>query len=236
MTAPERIVTFLLAAAPLAGCGLLDAWTPAPPPWAEVQARRGEAPAQPLRRVLVLPFVSQDAAPGHAEAMRTSFAQALRERCGFDVVAPDLALLPRTTRDELAAGAARDPAALIRIHREWGADAILYGRLAYSRPHGEPGIGLEIALVDARDGATLWSAQDAVDAREPGVRASLLEFRREEEGGEPSDATQVPYESFTRFVARSFVRTLYAPSKEAPTAPADAGAPAAVTTARIDGA
>ncbi len=216
MTAPDRrgsrFRLLALAALPIAGCALLESLVPPAPPWAVVRGvRSATPPTKPVRRVLVLPFTTRDAVPAHAGSMRVAFAQVLRDACGFDVVSPDLASLPRTTRDELLAGAGRDAAALIRLRREWEADAVLHGQLAFSRPHGEPAVGLEVELVDARDGQVLWSAQDAVDARDPAVRASLLEFRRGESGVDPEDVTQMPFDSFTRFVARSFARTLFAP-------------------------
>jgi hypothetical protein len=214
-----RPPAFLFALA-LAGCGLLESFVERPPPWTEVRGERSRTPpAQALRRVLVLPFAALDAVPAQAETLRVAFSQALRDACGFDVIAPDVASLPRTTRDELLAGSAGDVGALVRLHREWDADAILYGRVAFSRPYGEPGLGLELELVDARDGARLWVAKDVVDARQPDVRASLLEFRRLEGAGDPTDATQLPFETFARFVAFSFVRTLFAPSPAPPTAP-----------------
>src|SRR5262249_18285112 len=113
---------------------------------------------------------------------------------------------------------------LIRMHREWGIDAVFYGRLAASRPYGDPALGLELALVDARDGATLWSAQDVVDARDGAVRTALLAFQRAETGdakAQPVPPSQMASDSFARFVARSFVRTLFtAPAPPAPQKPA----------------
>lgn len=201
----------------LASCSLYHAIVPAPT-WVELRGVKSVAsPVAPVKRVLVLPFTAGDALPAHARSLCIAVAQSLRDACGFDVVAPDDAELPRTTRDELRAGGGRDVPALIRLHREWGADAVLYGQLAFSRPHGEPAVGLKLELIDARDGAKLWLAQDVVDARDPDVRAALLAFRRTEadaasapSSADPGDATQVPLDSFARFVAQSFVRTLYA--------------------------
>ncbi len=184
-------------------------------PFAVVQGAPAAAPPHaPVRRVLLLPFVTADAPPGHGALLQAAFAQSLRAVCGFEVVAPEESELPRTTRDELAGGRARSSDSLIRLHREWGCDAILSGRVAFSRAHGEPAAGLELALVDARDGRLLWTARDVVDSRTPPTRASLLRFRADEaavsaEVGAPADAAQVPAESFARFVALSFVRTLY---------------------------
>jgi len=229
----SRRLAALAVALPIAGCGLLEALTPPPPAWATVRGERSEAPpAAPLRTVLVLPIASHDAVPAHAEALRTAFAQVLRNACGFDVVSPDVASLPRATRDELLSARGREAGALVRFHREWGADAVLFGRLAFSRPHGEPGIGLELELVDARDGTPLWRAQDVVDARDPAVRASLLRFRELETGAAMDDVTQIPFESFTRFVAASFLRTLFAPLPGPPDEPAGASP---VSTQRTPG-
>lgn len=197
------------------GCGLTA--PEAALPWVAVQGALAPAPpGEPVRRVLLLPFVTADAPPGHGALLQAAFAQSLRAVCGFEVVAPDDAELPRTTRDELSRGRVRSSESLIRLHREWGCDAILSGRVAFSRAHGEPAAGLELALVDARDGRLLWTARDVVDARTPPTRASLLRFRADEAASSdassaPDDAAQVPAECFARFVALSFVRTLYPP-------------------------
>jgi hypothetical protein len=204
-------LAFALALAP--GCAFFEKLETPPDPWAQVRGTRSDAPpARPLARVLVLPIEAGDSLPSHAEAMRVAVAQSLRELCGFDVLAPERAEFPRSMRDDLAAGKGRDAAALIRLRREWGVDAVLRGRLAWSRPHGVPGVGLELELVDTRDGTKLWSAQDVVDAQAPAVRVSLLRFRDLETGAAPTDPAQVPLDSFARFVARSFVRTLYEPA------------------------
>ena len=203
-----------LALAPfrLAG-GCVQSPVDAAAPWDDVEGALSPlAPSQPVRRVLVLPFTAGDAPAGHPALMQAAFAQALRATCGFEVVAPDATELPRTSREELEKGRVRDVDALIRLHREWQCDAVLAGRLAFSRAHGEPAAGFELSLVDARDGSLLWTARDAIDARIPTTRHSLLRFRAEEaESGEavPADAAQVPAESFARFAAVSFVRTLY---------------------------
>lgn len=182
-------------------------------PYDDVEgALSAQPPHAPVRRVLVLPFTVGDAPPAHPGLMQAAFAQALRATCGFEVVAPDAAELPRTSREELQAGRVRDVEALIRLHREWGCDAVLAGRLAFSRAHGEPAAGLELSLIDARDGTLLWTARDAIDSRLPQTRHSLQRFRAdegEEAAGDAADVAQVPAESFARFVALSFVRTLY---------------------------
>jgi hypothetical protein len=182
-------------------------------PWDDVEgAPAPHPPREPVRRVLVLPFTAGDAPPGHPALMQEAFAQVLRATCGFEVVAPDSGEIPRTSREELERGRVRDVASLIRLHREWGCDAVLVGRLAFSRAHGEPAAGLELSLVDARDGMLLWTARDAIDARIQATRHSLLRFRAEEAatgGEEATDVAQVPAESFARFAAVSFIRTLY---------------------------
>jgi hypothetical protein len=192
-------------------------------PWIEVDAARAPKPPHaPIARVLVLPFTATTAPPSHPALLQSAFAQALRATCGFEVVSPDATELPRTTREELLAGRTRDIESLIRLHREWGCDAVLSGRLASSRAHGEPSAGLELALVDARDGTLLWTARDVVDARDPKTRAALLAYGVQE-GLTAEDATQVPAESFARFVALSFVRTLYPPPPPPPSPDAEPG-------------
>jgi hypothetical protein len=219
--APPIVAAALLAAALLAGCTGLEWIEPAAPTWVEVRGVRNlHPPIAPVRRVLVLPFDVGDALPVQAEALRAAISQALRDACGLEVVAPALADLPRSTRDELEGGGARDFRSLIRLHREWTADAALFGRLAFGRANGEPAVGLELELLDTRDGSRLWSAKDTVDAREPRTRAALLSWRRVETGHDEDapNATQVPLDSFAGFVAHSFVRTLFRAAAEVPRA------------------
>jgi hypothetical protein len=131
-----------------------------------------------VRRVLVLPFKVGDALPEQADALRAALAQSLRDACGFDVIAPAETELPRSTRDDLANGGGRDTAGLIRLHREWDADAALFGRLAFGRVNSDPAVGIELELIDARDGARLWSAKDSVDARDPATTRIRVRRRR----------------------------------------------------------
>ncbi len=151
-----RRAALAAAAGLLAGCASFDWMTPEPPTWVAVRGSRSyQAPREPVRRVLLLPLRVGDALPEQAEKLRAALAQSLRDACGFDVVAPSELDLPRSTRDEIANGG-RDAAGLIRLHREWDADAALFGRLAFGRVHGEPAVGLELELLDARDGTRLW--------------------------------------------------------------------------------
>ncbi len=206
----RRVVALLLALGG-GGCALSLLSERPVPPFAVVHGQRSAAPpSAPVRRVLVLPIECADAPPSHAVVLRAALAQSLRDLCGFVVVAPDVDELPRTTREELVAGTARTTGSLIRFHREFNADAVVFGRLAFSRPHGEPAVGLELALVDARDGMVLWTANDSIDACDRDTRAALLQMRSEE-ASDSRDAGQIPAESFARFVALSFVRTLYTP-------------------------
>jgi len=209
----RRTVCASALASALLGGGCVQSPVEAAAPWDDVQgALSPQPPRQPVRRVLVLPFTAGNAPPSHPALLQTAFAQVLRATCGFEVVAPDAAEIPRTSREELEKGRVRDVDALIRLHREWGCDAVLAGRVAFSRAHGEPAVGLELCLVDARDGTLLWTARDAIDARIPATRHSLLRFRAEEAesgGAGTEDVAQVPAESFARFAAVSFVRTLY---------------------------
>lgn len=221
--APARPAAALLLLGWLAGCAGFDWSEPEHPAWVEVRGVKSRRPPrQPVHRVLILPFRLDDAPPSQAEALRAALAQALRDSCGYEVVAPSEADLPRSTRDALLSGANRDAAGLIRLHREWAADAVTFGRLRFGRSHGEPGVGLELELVDARDGERLWVANDTVDARDPATRAALMSWRRHESGhdDDPASPAQVPFDSFARFVAASFVRTLFrvetAPAPGAP--------------------
>lgn len=214
---PSRRALLAALGTILAGCASFEWFEPAGPSWVEVRGVRSvRPPAEPVRRVIVLPFFVGDALPVHADALRAALAQSLRESCGFDVVAPAELELPRSTRDPIVAGGGRDPAGLIRLHREFDVDAALFGRLAFGRLHGEPAFGLELELIDVRDGARLWSAKDTVDSRDPSTRAALMSWRKHESGRDedPGRASQVPLDSFSRFVAASFVRTMFrAPSK-----------------------
>lgn len=212
--APERRRARLAFLALLAGgCAFAEADPAAP--FAVVEGALAPAPpGAPVRRVLLLPLAAGDAPAAHPSLMQEALAQALRAACGFEVVAPHVGELPRTTRDDLAAWGVRRSESLIRLHREWGCDAVVSGRLAFSRPHGEPAAGLELALVDARDGRLLWTARGVVDARVPATRASLQRFR-ELEAAAGDDLSLVPAESFARFVAASFVRTLYPDARSA---------------------
>jgi hypothetical protein len=233
--AAARRALLAVAAGLLAGCAGFDWLEPERPTWVVVRgARSDRPPREPVRRVLVLPFRLDDAMPSQALALRAALAQALRDSCGFDVVAPAEIELPRSTRDEIANGGGRDSAGLIRLHREWDADAALFGRLAFGRAHGEPAVGVELELIDARDGARLWSAKDTVDARDPTTRASLLAWRKHETGHEedPVSATQIPFDSFARFVASSFVRTLFPAQETAPARPLAATNPEKPAQAR----
>jgi hypothetical protein len=212
MRRAASLAVLAAAAGLLAGCGAFDWMEPERPTWVDVRGvRSSRPPREPVHRILVLPFRLDDALPSQSDALRAALAQSLRDACGYEVVAPSEAELPRSTRDQLVGGGNRDATGLIRLHKEWDADAVMFGRLRFGRTHGEPAVGVEFELVDARDGAELWSANDTVDSRDPTTRAALLAWRQHETGHEddPGSPAQVPLDSFMRFVSASFVRTLF---------------------------
>ncbi len=170
-----------------------------------------------LDRVVILPFQGLDTHPRHAQELRKALVLALKERTGGRVSDLRREDLGRTAAESLRWNDSLPLNTLIRLHREFHADAALFGTVTYSRPYGDPALGLRLAMVDTRNGSTLWFADDVIDAEDPRVRNALESFCKADDSvgaiAEPSD---VSLATFARFVARSFAASLPPPDWDLP--------------------
>lgn len=165
-----------------------------------------------LRQIVVLPFEAGKMTPAEVEVTQQAFLSALRGLTPFHIIlppAPDRDHEVALDRSGLHEGI--PVRTLVRLHRELGADAVLFGEVTFHRTVGEPAAGVRLHLFDARDGRCLWMADDILDATTGRVRRSFQEFllrSRYCNELESESTDQVPFRWFADFVASSFLDSL----------------------------
>ena len=207
--------TILLLLLSLLGCSLPIA----PPKATSVSVQATAFPHldwSNVSKVVVLPFTLDNAVPRHAELMQAELVQALRQR--FQGRFASISEL------ELGRGAPRlidwsnqvPTETLIQVHRDFGADAAMFGTLTFSRAYGDPAFGVRLAMIDARDASLLWFAEDVIDSHDPIVRQALEGFWEAQNAHDfetLEDATYVPMGTFARFVANSVAESFVLPNQ-----------------------
>ena len=167
-------------------------------------------------KVVVLPFTLDDAVSRHAELMHSELVQALRQRFRGRFAAVTANELGRTAPTLIDWRNEIPTETLIQVHRDFGADAAMFGTLTFSRAYGDPAFGVRIAMVDTRDASLLWFAEDVIDSHDPQVRAALEGFWETQNSHDfetLEDAAYVPMGTFARFVANSVAETLVLPKQ-----------------------
>jgi hypothetical protein len=136
-------------------------------------ARAKDFGTYPLHRVGLLPFLGADIDQGSALELQRLFALELGERAGFEVVA--------LGREDLEAVAASDPhrrgyyqpETVIELSRRCRLDGLLLGTVTEMRTFTPQRLALQLEMVAAETGETIWNATLALDSGSERVRRSI---------------------------------------------------------------
>lgn len=127
-----------------------------------------------VKRVVLMPLANQTAYPKAAEEMQTNLAAELQRAGRFDIVVATHEDAAARARDVFSRGQF-DELELLRVAREYQADAVLFGQMTQYHPYNPPRLGLSLLMISPGEGIVIASSDGLWDARETGTAALAKE-------------------------------------------------------------
>jgi len=136
---------------------------PTPAPYQQFVAQNFDWSS--VQRVVLMPLANQTAYPKVTEELQANLAAELQRAGRFDIVV--------ATRDDPGAraqdifrGGQFDELELLRVAREYQAQAVLFANVTQYHPYAPPRVGMSLLLVSPAEGVAIASADGLWDARE----------------------------------------------------------------------
>lgn len=121
-----------------------------------------------IQRVVLMPMSNQTAYPKVSEEMQTNLAAELQRAGRFDIVVATREDSGARARDIFTNGQF-DEVELLRVAREYQAQAVLFGQVTQYHPYNPPRIGLSLLMVHPGEGVVIATSDGLWDARESGT-------------------------------------------------------------------
>jgi hypothetical protein len=131
-----------------------------------------------VQRVVLMPLANQTAYPKVTQELQANLAAELQRAGRFDIVV--------ATRDDPGARAQDvftrghfDELELLRVAREYQAQAVLFANVTQYHPYSPPRVGLSLLLVSPAEGVAIASSDGLWDARETETAAQAQTFYKQ---------------------------------------------------------
>lgn len=171
-----------------------------------------------IQRVVLMPLANQTAYPKIADEMQTNLAAELQRAGRFDIVV--------ATRDDPGARARDifsngrfDEVELLRVAREYQAQAVLFGQVTQYHPYNPPRVGLSLLMIHPAEGIAIASSEGLWDARETETAAQAKQLYGQSLSWPQSvlgtDRVLESPDVFQRFVSQQIASSLIPPSAPA---------------------
>ena len=128
-----------------------------------------------IRRVVLMPMSNQTAFPKVSEEMQSNLAAELQRAGRFDIVVATRDDPGAKARDVFANGQF-DEIELLRVAREYQAQAVLFGQINQYHPYNPPRIGMSLLMVYPSEGIAIASSEGLWDSREAGTAAQAKQL------------------------------------------------------------
>lgn len=128
-----------------------------------------------VQRVVLMPMANQTAYPKIADEMQSNLAAELQRAGRFDIVVATREDPGAKARDVFANGHF-DEVELLRVAREYQAQAVLFGQVTQYHPYNPPRVGLSLLMIHPAEGIAIASAEGLWDARETETAAQAKQL------------------------------------------------------------
>jgi hypothetical protein len=171
-----------------------------------------------IQRVVLMPLANQTAYPKVADEMQTNLAAELQRAGRFDIVVATRDDPGARARDVFSNGRF-DEVELLRVAREYQAQAVLFGQVTQYHPYNPPRVGLSLLMIHPAEGIAIASSEGLWDARETETAAQAKQLYGQSLSWPQSVlSTERVLESpdvFQRFVSQQIASSLIPPSAPA---------------------
>ena len=148
----------------------------APAPYQQFVARNFDWTS--VQRVVLMPLANQTAYPKATEELQANLAAELQRTGRFDIVVATRDD-PRARAQDVFRGGQFDELELLRVAREYQAQAVLFGNLTQYHPYAPPRVGLSLLMVSPAEGVAIAAADGLWDAREAITAAQAQTFYKQ---------------------------------------------------------
>lgn len=141
-----------------------------------------------IRRVGLLPAVGVPLSARQADDLQAAFFAELSAATDYEIVrlgAADLEAIPRM--EPHRTGRYR-PQTILAVSKRYALDALFVPTVTDLQPHPPQRLGVQVDLVSAETGQTLWASSVQLDAAQEHVRRSIEAWARRHQG-DVSDST-----------------------------------------------
>ena len=130
-----------------------------------------------IRRIVVMPFANQMSAgfPKIGDELQAGLAAEMQRAGRFEVVVATR-IDPAVRAQDLFQTGQFDELEVLRIAREYQADAVLFANVTQYQPYVPPRIGLSLMLIFPAEGTVIASASGLWDAREATTAAQAQAY------------------------------------------------------------
>ena len=118
-----------------------------------------------VKRVVLMPMANQTAYAHVSSELQANLAAELQRAGRFDVVVATQEDAGAKAREIFSRGMF-DELELLRIAREYDAQAVLFGKVTQYHPYAPPRVGLSLIMISPAEGVAIASADGLWDARE----------------------------------------------------------------------
>lgn len=118
-----------------------------------------------VKRVVLMPLANQTAFEHASDELQENLAAEFQRTGRFDVVVATLEDPAARARDVFHRGAF-DELELLRIARNYDAQAIMFGMVTQYHPYAPPRVGLSLVMISPAEGVAIASVDGLWDARE----------------------------------------------------------------------
>ena len=169
-----------------------------------------------VQRVVLMPLANQSAFPRVAEELQTNLAAELQRAGRFDIVVATHDDPGARSHDVFARGQF-DEIELLRIAREYQAQAVLFGTVTQYHPYSPPRVGLSLLMISPGEGIVIASSDGLWDGREAGTAAQAKNYYKQTLDWPQSvlgaDRVLESPDVFQRFVCQQIAHTLTPPAE-----------------------
>ena len=187
-----------------------------------------------VKRVLVMPLANQTAYARASTELQANLAAELQRAGRFDVVVATQEDAGARAREVFSKGTF-DELELLRLAREYDAQAVLFGQVTQYHPYAPPRVGLSLVMISPAEGVAIASADGLWDARELTTARQAHAYLQQKlswrQGLLGIDRALESPDVYQRFVCQQIATSLNPPDAQLPATPSLAPflpAPAAV--------
>jgi hypothetical protein len=202
-----RFLALLILSA-LAGCATS---TPRSVPLATARVA-ADFESYPLRRVGLLPFCGEKVAEEQSSALQGAFLTEIHRRTDFEVVPLNPADLEEIPASEPFRVGWIQPRTVIDLARRYSLDAVLIGTVTDRQYFVPQRLGIQLDMVAAETGVSIWSAAVHLDASHDdvrrGIEAWFNQHKADVASGETWELALLSPRRFAQFAAYQIAQQL----------------------------